>query len=86
MADEKDRLGKKLHDVEAAREDQWAAQQDAELMKRIREKLNKAVQCPDCHRNLVPHTLGDVPMLTCPDGDGAWIEGPALEKLAKSIK
>ena len=86
MSDEKDRLGKKLRDVEAAREDQWAAQQDAELMRRIKEKLRNAMQCPDCKRNLVPKSLGDVTLLACPEGDGAWIEGPALEKLAKSTK
>ncbi len=86
MSDEKDRLGDKLRDVEAAREDQWAAKQDAELMRRIREKLEKSMQCPDCKRNLVHHRLGEALLLACPDGDGAWIEGPELEKLAKSIK
>lgn len=84
--DEKDRLGTKLRDVEAAREDQWAAQQDAELMKRMRQRLENSMQCPDCKRNLVHHTLGDIPVLACPEGDGAWIDGVALEKLAKSTK
>ena len=45
MKDEKDRLGNKLHDVEAAREDQWAAEQDAKLLRRMREKREKSVQC-----------------------------------------
>ena len=39
MADEKDRLGDKLHDVEAARENQWARQHDEELLEKMRERL-----------------------------------------------
>ena len=50
------------------------------------EKLDKTIQCPDCKRTLVPHKLGQLSMLVCPDGDGAWIEGPEFEKLAKSFK
>ena len=86
MKDEKDRLGNKLHDVEAAREDQWAAEQDAKLLRRMREKREKSVQCPDCQRDLVPHRLGDVTMLVCPDGDGAWLDKSAFEKLTKSLR
>ncbi len=86
MSDEKDRLGDKLHDVEAAREDQWAAKQDAELMRRMREKIDKSMQCPDCKRSLVHHRLGEVGLLACPGGDGAWIDGADLEKLAKSMR
>ncbi|MGO9602859.1 MAG: zf-TFIIB domain-containing protein [Candidatus Binataceae bacterium] len=86
MSDEKNRLGDKLRDVEAAREEQWAAQQDAELMKRMRERLNKTMQCPDCKRNLVSHRIGDIGLWACPDGDGAWIDGTGLGKLAKSSK
>ncbi|MGO9454239.1 MAG: zf-TFIIB domain-containing protein [Candidatus Binataceae bacterium] len=86
MSDEKNRLGDKLRDVEAAREEQWAAQQDAELMKRMRERLNKTMQCPDCKRNLVSRRIGDIGLWACPDGDGAWIDGTGLEKLAKSSK
>ncbi|HKM98958.1 MAG TPA: zf-TFIIB domain-containing protein [Candidatus Binataceae bacterium] len=86
MSDEKNRFGDKLHDVEAAREEQWAAQQDAELMKQMRERLKKTMQCPDCKRNLVSHRLGDIALLACPDGDGAWIDAAGLEKLAKSTK
>ena len=86
MSDEKDRLGNKLHDAQAARAEQWAARQDAKLMQRVHEKLDKTIQCPDCKRTLVPHQLGQLSMLVCPDGDGAWIEGPEFEKLAKSFK
>ena len=58
MSDEKDRFGDKLRNVEAAR-GQWAARQDAELMKRIRAKLNTTIQCPIASE-IVPHRLGDL--------------------------
>jgi ribosomal protein L37AE/L43A len=38
MSDEKDRFGDKLHEVEKAREDQWAAELDRRLMEKLREK------------------------------------------------
>jgi len=38
MADEKDRFGEKIHQSEKAREDQWARQQDAELLENPREE------------------------------------------------
>ncbi len=51
MSDEKDRLGQRLHDVEVAREDQWARSRDAELLERVRERLN-AMLCPYCKASL----------------------------------
>jgi len=84
MSDEKDRLGNKLRDVEAAREDQWAAKHDAELMKRMREKLEKSMECPECKRIMVARRVGDLAVLACPSGEGAWVSGPDFEKLVKS--
>ena len=34
---EKDKLGEKLHDVEAARENEWAHKRDQELLEKMRE-------------------------------------------------
>jgi hypothetical protein len=34
---EKDKLGDKLHDVEAARENEWARKRDQELLEKMRE-------------------------------------------------
>ena len=86
MSDEKYRSGNKLRDADAGRQEQWAAHQDAETMKRVRQRLDQTIECPDCKRTLVPHKLGQLAMLVCPDGDGAWIEGAEFEKLAKSVK
>jgi hypothetical protein len=83
MADEKDRLGDKLHDVEAAREDQWARQRDAELMEKMRQKKSAAVHCPRCGKDLVAKKQGSVQILACPADDGAWLDAAALKALLK---
>ncbi len=59
MADEKDRLGGKLHDVEAARENQWARQRDEELLEKMRERLHQHA-CPNCKQFLVAKTENGV--------------------------
>lgn len=84
MADEKDRLGDKLHDVEAAREDQWARQRDAELMEKMRQKKASAtIHCPRCGKDLVAKKQGGVQIMACPADDGAWLDGAALKALLK---
>ncbi len=84
-ADNKDRLGNKIHDVEAAREDQWARQRDAELVEKMRERLSH-IACPHCKQFLVAKTEGGVQMLACPKGDGAWLDTAALKAVLKEHK
>ncbi len=79
MADEKDRLGDKLHDVEAAREDQWARERDAKLLEQIRQKQHGAMHCPRCGKTLVEKKQGTVSFLACPADDGAWLDAAALK-------
>ena len=86
MADEKDRLGEKLHDVEAAREDQWARQRDAELLEQIRQKQKTAMHCPRCGKPLVERKQGAVSFLACPADDGAWLDSAALNAALKGSK
>jgi hypothetical protein len=52
MSDEKDRLGDKLQQAEMARENQWARQRDAEILERLRRKYIKAINCPQCGKQL----------------------------------
>ncbi len=86
MADERDRFGEKIRDVEAAREDQWARQRDAELIEKLKKKGKTVLMCPRCNRPLVAHKEGDVEFLACPSGDGAWIEIAALKAALKARK
>lgn len=93
MADEKDRFGDKIHDLEKAREDQWAAQRDRELMENLRRKqaelktaMSAATEamgalCPRCHHQLVKAEQNGVSILTCPEDGGAWLDKGELNKL-----
>ncbi len=86
MADDnKDRLGSKLHDVEKAREDQWARQLDTELLEKMRKRLSQTA-CPHCKQFLVAKTEHGVPMHACPGGHGAWLDEPALKAVLKEHK
>jgi uncharacterized protein YbaR (Trm112 family) len=83
--DNKDRLGGKLHDVEAARENQWARQRDDELLEKMRKRLSKTA-CPECKQFLVPKTEAGVQMHACPAGHGAWLDATALKAALKEHK
>jgi hypothetical protein len=78
VGDNKDRLGDKLDDIGAAREDQWARKRDAELVDKLKKRLGQ-VACPNCKQFLVPKTDAGVPMLSCPAGHGAWLDSDALK-------
>ncbi len=86
VSDEKDRLGEKLHDVEAAREDQWAKKRDSELLQKMREKLAASAVCPNCKRALVARAENGIGMLSCPGGHGAWLDEPTLKAVLKAAK
>ena len=85
MADEKDRLGSKLHDAEKAREDQWARQHDDELIEKMRKRLHQTA-CPHCKQFLVAKTEHGVSMHACPSGHGAWLDAAALKAVLKERK
>lgn len=84
MATEKDHLGQKLHDAEAALEDQWARQHDAELLEHIRQRLTSALHCLKCGKTLQRKTVGKTLLFACPEDHGAWIDGPTLDAIARS--
>jgi len=91
VPDEKDRLGDKLRNLEKAREDQWAAQHDRELLEQLKRKQSKAKEpvkaksggfvCPHCQQQLVKSEKAGVAMLACHDDHGAWIDKSELDQL-----
>jgi uncharacterized protein YbaR (Trm112 family) len=85
VSDEKDRLGQRLHEVEAAREDQWARKRDAELLEQMRERLN-AMLCPYCKASLGATSKSGLEMLKCPNDHGAWLGKKTLERLLAKRK
>jgi transposase-like protein len=82
-SDNKDRLGDKLHDVEKAREDQWARKSDADLIEKMRKRLGQTA-CPNCKQYLVPKTEAGVSMYACPQGHGAWLDETSLKSVLKA--
>jgi Transcription factor zinc-finger len=93
VPDEKDRFGDKVRDVEKAREDQWAAQRDRELLENLRKKkaMDAASEssdtlCPRCRHQLVKTEHGGVSLMTCPEDGGAWLDKSDLNQLLQRLK
>ncbi len=92
MADEKDRLGDKLHDAAKAREDQWAREEDERLIQRQRAKMTKekqagaSLQCPQCGKPLAATADSGIAMMACPDNHGAWLDAAALKHIERAGK
>ena len=92
-ADEKDRLGDKLRDVERAREDQYFAERDRELVERLRrakeseteKTLREAahMRCPKCGAHLHQRELHGVSVEECPACRGMWLDQGELEKIGR---
>lgn len=86
MSDERDRLGDKLHDVEKAREDQWAREQDRLLIEKMRQRHSAEAHCPQCKAVLVARAEKGFALMGCPNGHGAWLDHDALAHVLKSLK
>jgi len=69
---EKDKLGEKLQDVEAARENEWARKHDQELLEKMRHKFKAGASCPECKEELVPNAEQGIGGMVCPKRHGAW--------------
>jgi uncharacterized protein len=83
MADEKDRLGEKLHQKEKAEEDRYFAERDRELLARMRRpEQGKSLTCPRCGTALSPVVYQDVNIDQCPACQGVWLDRGELEALA----
>jgi len=80
MADETDRLGRFLQQAEKAREDQWARERDEEILKRLREKYSKHINCPECAAQLDARAAVGLGGMACPQRHGAWLDPETLEK------
>jgi len=93
MASEKDRLGDKLRDVEKAREDQYFAKRDRELIAKLRGERDqelrddlKAVgelRCPRGHAQLQSRMENGVHLDECPTCGGIWLDKGEMDLLAK---
>jgi hypothetical protein len=95
---EKDRFGDKIHDLEKAREDQWAAAQDRELLEKIRKKGSEphdaaseatrgvGLLCPRCQQPLKEKKVAGLTIRACPNDEGAWLEQDSLKRVLANAK
>jgi hypothetical protein len=86
MDDQRDRFGDKLHEVEKAREDQWAREQDRRLLEKMRGRQHPALHCPQCEVQLVARIGGELAVMLCPNGHGGWVDAAVLERLIELRK
>ena len=92
-ANDKDRFGDKLRDVERAREDQYFAERDRKLVEELRrakegeaETTLKEValgRCPKCGTRLETHTLHEISVEECPSCHGMWLDQGELQELGR---
>jgi hypothetical protein len=91
--DDKDRFGQKLKEAERAREHQYFAERDKQLLAKLRSAkegeqdavLQEAAQmrCPKCGVHLRQRTLRDIHVAECSDCHGMWLDHGALESIGK---
>jgi len=84
MADEKDRLGEKLHQKEKAEEDRYFAERDRELLARLRNRRDaEKLSCPRCGQGLAPVVYQGVTVDQCPVCQGVWLDAGELEQVTQ---
>ena len=91
--DDKDRFGEKLKEVERAREHQYFAERDRELVAKLRHAkegeqeavLKEAAQmrCPKCGGRLQHRTINDIDVAECSDCHGVWLDQGELGKISQ---
>ncbi len=91
---EKDRLGKKLHEKEHAEENAYFAARDRELIAKLRDQheveQERTIQelargrCPRCGVRLDTHSLQEVEIDECPGCNGLWLDAGEFETLSRT--
>jgi len=94
MIDEKDRLGDTLRNAEKAREDEFFARRDRELLEKLRGQKDEEIEetlkrvalmrCPKCGIALDSRRMHGVNVEHCPKCDGIWLDHGELEAIAGS--
>jgi hypothetical protein len=89
--DDKDRLGKKLHDKGQADENRYFAEQDKKLKERLRQQVvaeDEAgarelaqMRCPKCGEQMKTEKLLGVQAEICPGCKGVFLDPGELEQV-----
>jgi len=91
MADEKDRLGDKLHQKQRGDEDRYFQEQDRQRIERLRKRQEEAQRadklelCPRCATPLVKLQVEGVEIDRCPEDCGMWLDKGEMESIAERL-
>ena len=91
MADEKDRFGETMKRVERAKEDIYFAEQDQELIAKLKGQLQKVDQtevelrCPKCLGRLETYTFQGFVLDRCDKCGGIWMDKGELEGVVRKV-
>ena len=88
MSDEKDRLGKMLHEREKAAEEHYFAELSKKQIAKIRAQHDEGIKaghanCPRCGEPLEIMQRFGVAGQACPKNHGVWIDMDDLEQITK---
>lgn len=92
MTDEKDRFGDTMRLVERAKEDIYFAEQDRQVLEKLRSQLHKIEtveaprNCPKCPGKLQGYTFEGYVLDRCHECGGIWLDKGELEAIVKKIR
>jgi Zn-finger nucleic acid-binding protein len=91
MADEKDRFGETMKLVERAKEDIYFAEQERELIAKLKAKLQPVgkresrLGCPKCPGDLETYSFEGFVLDRCRGCGGVWMDKGELEAVIRKI-
>ena len=91
MVEEKDRFGETMKLVERAKEDMYFAEQDQELIAKLKGQLQKVDQtaidlrCPKCPGRLETYTFQGFALDRCDKCGGIWMDKGELEGVVRKV-
>jgi hypothetical protein len=89
-------MARHTQETPSRNEDEYFAKQDAELMKQMREKLDRErseqerkahyMKCPKCGADLKEEAHGHVKVDVCPECGGMWLDAGEMEMMKHGQK
>ncbi len=92
MENEKDRFGDTMRLVERAKEDIYFAEQDRQVLEKLRSQLAKSKlstrrgSCPKCPGRLEAYTFEGFALDRCHECGGVWLDRGELEAIVRKIR
>lgn len=91
MENQKDRFGETMRLAELAKEDIFFAEQDRQVLEKLRSQLRKLEtveaprNCPKCSGKLEAYTFEGFALDRCHECGGIWLDRGELEAIVRKI-